>query len=68
MCLKLTDAADQQSKYMCGRGLLAAGVTGYAVKKNTLSPRTFWLGELTWGGNTWNRHWEFLHAGLGSIA
>jgi hypothetical protein len=51
--------------WFCGKGRLAEGVTGYALKHHR-SPRPFIAGSLTWGGNTWTHHFELLH-GVGSI-
>ncbi|MBK6847385.1 MAG: hypothetical protein IPG96_07525 [Proteobacteria bacterium] len=36
-------------------------------QERQLSPRPFFVSSLTWGGNTWSRHFEFLEGGLGSI-
>jgi hypothetical protein len=68
LCLKMKDPVDLQAKYFCGKGVLGAGVVGYAVKSGTLSPRPFWVNQVRWGANTWNRHFEFARAGLGAIS
>src|SRR5262249_26140212 len=60
-----TNPRYNQPTWFCGRGTLADGVTGYAVRGS--APRPFYLGSLTWGANTWNRHYE-LQAALGSIS
>ncbi|MBK6849221.1 MAG: hypothetical protein IPG96_17370 [Proteobacteria bacterium] len=68
MCLKLKDPTSGLAKYFCGKGMMGEGVTGYALKRGTQSPRPFYISSLTWGNNTWTHHFEFLNAGLGSIA
>jgi hypothetical protein len=65
MCLRWADPADLQSKWFCGAGNLADGVTGIVVINST-SPRTFMLNKLTWGPNTWDHHWEWASS-LGPI-
>src|SRR5260370_638625 len=64
-------AATAPSWY-CATGNLADGVTGLASKPSTFdpttnSPATFFLNQVQWGPNVWNKHWEFPH-GLGAIA
>jgi hypothetical protein len=58
--------------WYCATGHLADGVTGLASKPSTFdpttnSPATFFLNQIQWGPNVWNKHWEFPH-GLGAIA
>jgi len=64
-------SADLPSWY-CATGNLADGVTGLASKPSafdptTNSPATFFLNQIQWGPNVWNKHWEFPH-GLGAVA
>jgi hypothetical protein len=54
-----------QSSWFCARGMLGDGVPGTALKND--SPRPFMIGSLTWGPNTWSRHYAFSHL-LGSVA
>src|SRR5262249_1586025 len=56
MCVKVKDPADGVGKYFCGKGTLGDGLTGYAIKQGTHSPRPFWMASLTWGPNTFSRH------------
>jgi hypothetical protein len=65
MCLQFADPASGMPTWYCGKGRLAEGVTGYALK-NGRSPRTFIAGSMTWGGNTWTHHYALVQ-GLGSI-
>jgi len=67
------------SKWLCGKGRLAGGVIGYAVKRipdpahptgdtiASLSRRSFFSRGLVWGPNTWSTHWEFTHNHVGAI-
>jgi hypothetical protein len=67
MCLKFVDEDDPKlaSKWFCGGGNLADGVTGLASIKS--SPRSFLINKVALGQNTWSHHWEFP-AGLGAIS
>ncbi|MBK6403463.1 MAG: hypothetical protein IPF74_16910 [Rhodocyclaceae bacterium] len=49
LCLQSWDEAQGKAVYRCGKGLLAAGVSGYAVRDGTLSARPIYLSSLTWG-------------------
>src|SRR5262249_7106509 len=64
MCIRFKDPSSGQPTWFCGAGTLGDGVPGYALKNN--SPRPFLAGGVTWGDNTWTRHYEFL-GGLGAI-
>lgn len=59
-----TNANFGKAVWFCAKGTLADGVTGYAMRNN--SPRPFMMKDLTWAGNVWTHHYEFLK-GLGSI-
>ncbi|MBK6849777.1 MAG: hypothetical protein IPG96_20310, partial [Proteobacteria bacterium] len=70
LCLQSWDEAQGKAVYRCGKGRLAAGVSGYAVKDGTLSARPIYLSSLSWGdgaGNVWDRHWQFREHHIGSI-
>ncbi|MBK8480087.1 MAG: PQQ-binding-like beta-propeller repeat protein [Proteobacteria bacterium] len=67
LCLQSWDDTQGKTVYRCGKGMLAAGVSGYAVRDGTLSARPIYLSELSWGGNVWNRHWQFREHHIGSI-
>ncbi|MBK9262298.1 MAG: hypothetical protein IPM54_21140 [Polyangiaceae bacterium] len=66
-------------KWLCGKGRLAGGVVGYAVKRipdpahptgdtiASLSRRSFFARQLVWGPNSWSTHWEFVHNHIGAL-
>jgi len=66
MCVRWADPADLQSKWFCGQGNLADGVTGNVTINGTSSYRTWVLPQIAWGANTWDHHWEWA-AGLGPV-
>src|SRR5262249_4583940 len=66
MCVRWADPADLQSKWFCGQGNLADGVTGNVTINGTSSYRTWVLPKLVWGENTWDHHWEWA-AGLSPV-
>jgi len=71
-CLRFQMTSATAPSWYCATGNLADGVTGLASKPSTFdpttnSPATFFLNQVQWGPNVWNKHWEFPH-GLGAIA
>ncbi|HKD41163.1 MAG TPA: hypothetical protein VKB87_12840 [Myxococcaceae bacterium] len=73
LCLEFTLADGARSFWYCAHGNLADGVTGIASKpvadplSANLSPATFFVNQIQWGPNVWNKHWEFPD-GLGAIS
>lgn len=67
LCLKTWDPAQGKEVFVCGKGRVADGISGYALKNNTLSPRPIYSKGLIWGGNTWDLHFQFVKGHLGSI-
>ncbi|MBA2540432.1 MAG: hypothetical protein H0V17_12400 [Deltaproteobacteria bacterium] len=65
MCIRFKDPATNQPQWYCGKGRLADGVSGYALKG--VSPRPFLAGGIAWGANTWTHHFQ-LDAVTGSIS
>src|SRR5229473_231738 len=71
-CLRFQMTSATAPSWYCATGNLADGVTGLASKPSTFdpttnSPATFFLNQVQWGPNVWNKHWEFPH-GLGAVA
>lgn len=66
LCFRFRPDKDSPASWQCGKGYLADGVTGYAVKDG--APRTFWTRELKWKDSVWKYHFEFTPNGLGPIA
>ncbi|MBK6849367.1 MAG: hypothetical protein IPG96_18170 [Proteobacteria bacterium] len=67
LCIQSWDEAQNKAVYRCGKGRLADGVSGYAIKEGTNSPRPVYLSKLTWGANDWDKHFQFLSSHLASI-
>jgi hypothetical protein len=59
MCIRWADPLDNISKWFCGAGGMGDGVVGVATIEPNPSPRSFFVKNLTWGQNTWSRHWEW---------